>query len=200
MGFKLLHGVQKHRKRIKGFKKLELVVHNVQFRNTEQVADQSDRAAARAAIYQTPMATRKAAPSITRLHGYYGWLRLPRTTACVLALTLVRRCPPPADRCADLPGYHALSMSGSTRPRTPGSTHATRQNAARIVACRRDKPVGTLQRKTFRGSTPSRSASPVTFAPRLLSCLRIDTAVTTRAARLDTGLAAHDYPGGTLTR
>lgn len=48
----------------------------------------------------------------------------------------------------------------------------------------------------FRGSTPSRSASPVTLAPRLLSCLRIYPPVTSRAARLDTGLVASDYPGG----
>ena len=114
--------------------------------------------------------------------------------------SLVRGCPPTADRCVGLPGYHVLSMSGSTRPRTPGSIHAARQDAARIVACRRDKPVGTHPRKNFRGSTPSRSASPVTLAPRLLSCLRIDAPVTSHIARLDTGLAAHDYPSGIPTR
>ncbi len=37
-------------------------------------------------------------------------------------LTLVDGCPLPADRLADLLGYRLLSMSGSTRPRTPGST------------------------------------------------------------------------------
>ncbi len=57
-----------------------------------------------------------------------------------------------------------------------------------------------LTNESFRGSTPSRSAPPVTFAPRLLISRSIDAAVTIRAARLDTGLAAHDYPGGTLTR
>ena len=112
--------------------------------------------------------------------------------------TLVHGCPHPADRCVDLPGYHVFSMSGSTRPRTPGSTRTARHRTARIVACRRDKPVGTLQRN-FRGSTPSRSAPPVTFAPRLLSCLRIDTHVTARTARLDTGLVASDYPDGIPT-
>ena len=113
--------------------------------------------------------------------------------------TLVRRCPLPADRCTDLPGYHVLSMSGSIPPRTPGSVHATDHDVTCTVACRGAYPVGTLQRN-FRGSTPSGSASPVTFAPRLFSCLRIVASVTLRAARLDTGLAAHDYPGGTLTR
>ncbi len=45
----------------------------------------------------------------------------------------------------------------------------------------------------------SRSAPPVTFTARLLSRLRIDTPVTVRAARLDTGLVASDYPGGIST-
>jgi putative transposase len=46
MVFKLLQSAQKGWKRIKGFRKLELVVNNVQFRNGEQVIDQSDRLAA----------------------------------------------------------------------------------------------------------------------------------------------------------
>ena len=46
MVFKLLQSAQKGWKRIKGFWKLELVVNNVQFRNGEQVTDQSDRLAA----------------------------------------------------------------------------------------------------------------------------------------------------------
>ena len=46
MVFKLLQSAQKRWKRIKGFRKLELVVNNVRFRNGEQVVDQSDRVAA----------------------------------------------------------------------------------------------------------------------------------------------------------
>lgn len=46
MVFKLLQSAQKRWKRIKGFRKLELVVNNVQFRNGEQVNDQSDSLAA----------------------------------------------------------------------------------------------------------------------------------------------------------
>jgi putative transposase len=46
MLFKRLQSAQKGWKRIKGFRKLELVVNNVQFRNGEQVIDQSDRLAA----------------------------------------------------------------------------------------------------------------------------------------------------------
>ena len=48
--------------------------------------------------------------------------------------------------------------------------------------------------QNFRGSTPSGSAPPVTFAPRLLISRSIDAAVTTRAARLDTGLAGSRLP------
>jgi transposase-like protein len=46
MVFKLLQSAQKRWKRIKGFRKLELVVNNVRFRNGEQVLDQEDRVAA----------------------------------------------------------------------------------------------------------------------------------------------------------
>ncbi|NEV63495.1 IS256 family transposase [Thiorhodococcus minor] len=46
MVFKLLESAQKRWKRIKGFRKLELVVNNVQFCNGVQVIDQSDRSAA----------------------------------------------------------------------------------------------------------------------------------------------------------
>jgi transposase-like protein len=46
MVYKLLQSAQKRWKRIKGFRKLELVVNNVQFRNGEQVVDQSDSVAA----------------------------------------------------------------------------------------------------------------------------------------------------------
>ena len=63
--------------------------------------------------------------------------------------SLVRGCPPPADRCVDLPGYRMLSMSGSIRPRTPGSTRIARHTAMRIVACRGAKPVGTPDAKIF---------------------------------------------------
>jgi transposase-like protein len=46
MVFKLLQSAQKRWKRIKGFRKLELVVNNVQFRDGVQVNDQSNRLAA----------------------------------------------------------------------------------------------------------------------------------------------------------
>ena len=46
MVFKLLQSAQARWKRIKGFRKLELVVNNVQFRDGGEVTDQSDRLAA----------------------------------------------------------------------------------------------------------------------------------------------------------
>jgi len=46
MAFKLLQSAEKRWKRIKGFKKRELVVNNARFRDGEQVTDQSDRTAA----------------------------------------------------------------------------------------------------------------------------------------------------------
>lgn len=46
MVFKLLQSAQKHRKGIKGFRKLELVVNKVQFRDGVHVNDQSNRLAA----------------------------------------------------------------------------------------------------------------------------------------------------------
>ena len=84
--------------------------------------------------------------------------------------TLVRRCPPPADRHADLLGYRVFVMSGSTRPGTPGSTRTTCLGAIRIVACQRVKTVGTLPLKfsglnTFKvGSTRYLCTSPA-FVP-----------------------------------
>ncbi len=46
MVFKLLESAQKRWRRIRGFRKLELVVNNVQFQNGEAITDQSDRVAA----------------------------------------------------------------------------------------------------------------------------------------------------------
>jgi hypothetical protein len=87
-----------------------------------------------------------------------------------LPFSLVHGCPPPADRDADLLGYRVFSMSGSTWPRTPGSTGTACRNAIPIVACRRDKPVGTLRLNfsglnTFKvGSTRYLYTSPA-FVP-----------------------------------
>lgn len=139
-----------------------------------------------------------APPALPGIHATLGGSdgRAPPPASSLL--TLVRGCPPPADRYSALLGYPVLAMSGSTGPRTPGSTRIARRGAIPVVACRWVKTVGTLPLK-FRGSIPSRSASPVTFTPRLLACLRISPPVTGQTARLDTGLVASDYPGGIFT-
>ena len=120
-----------------------------------------------------------------------------------LPFSLVHGCPPPVDRDADLLGYRVFSMSGSTWPRTPGSTDTARRGAIPIAACRRVKPVGALQLNfsglnTFKvGSTRYLYTSPA-FVPTHRRA-RVDAPVAGRASRLDTGLAAHDDPSGICT-
>jgi hypothetical protein len=86
-----------------------------------------------------------APPALPGIHATIGGSDFRTSPPMSSLFTLVHGCPLPADRCADLLGYRILALSGSTRPRTPGSTRATRRRAARVVACRRDKPVGTLR-------------------------------------------------------
>jgi hypothetical protein len=84
--------------------------------------------------------------------------------------SLVHGCPHPADRDTDLLGYRAFSLSGSTWPRTPGSTGTARRRAVPDVACEQANAVGALQPKfsglnTFKvGSTRYLYTSPA-FAP-----------------------------------
>jgi len=83
---------------------------------------------------------------------------------------LVRGCPPPADRNTDLLGYRVLSMSGSTWPRTPGSTRIAGRGAIRIVACERAKTLGTLRPKfsglnTFKVGSTRYLYTSAAFAP-----------------------------------
>ena len=119
-------------------------------------------------------------PASSLLHLFAG-AHLQRTDARISLVTACSRCQARhglGPRGAPVPlarARHGLLPAGGTNP-------------------------SALPTNSFRGSTPSRSAPPVTLAPRLLSCLRIDVAVAVHAARLDTGLAAHDYPGGIHTR
>ncbi len=63
--------------------------------------------------------------------------------------TLVHGCPPPADQHVDLPGCDVLSLSGSTRARTPGSTRVARRCATPVVACRGPNPSALSNDKIF---------------------------------------------------
>ncbi len=120
-------------------------------------------------------------------------------------LTLVRGCPLPADRCADLPGYRVFSMSGSIRSLTPGSIRAARQSATRIVAYRRDEAVGTHQPKfsglnTFRvGITRYLCTSPAVVPTHRRACYqsRRKARYRARGARLP-GRDSHPLEHATL--
>lgn len=67
------------------------------------------------------------------------------------------------------------------------------------MVCERGDTLDRCQRWSFSGLKSSGSASPVTFAPRLFSCLRIKPAIAGGPAKLDTGPLARSYPGGTCT-
>lgn len=113
------------------------------------------------------------------------------------ASSLVIACPRVRASCTPMMGPPWLPPIRNVRLDTASDSGAcssclpVRMTA---VACWLDKPIGTHQR-IFRSSTPSRSASPVTLAPRLLSYLRINQPVTGLTARFDTGPVAGGYPG-----
>ncbi len=99
-------------------------------------------------------------------------------------------------RISSVTAYSLMSGSNGLGPRgVPASLAMARYE---LLFAAGTNP-SALSNHSFRGSTPSRSDSPVTLRPRLLSCLRIRTPVTGRPARLDTGLAASNYPGGIPT-
>jgi len=75
----------------------------------------------------------------------------------------------------------------------PGVELCTRRCAQSPVACWTYDTIGLFPTRCFRGSTPSRSALPVTIAPRLLSCLRIKHDVATIPARLNSRPVASGY-------
>jgi putative transposase len=120
----------------------------------------------------------QAPPPVSSLLHLFTGARFQRTDARISLVTTYSQCQ----------ARHGLGPRGVSVP-LARARHG-------LLPAGGTKP-SALTNQNFRGSTPSGSASPVTFAPRLLSCLRIDAPVTSRAARLDTGLAAHDYPGGT---
>ena len=139
--------------------------------------------------------------SITRAHRYYARLRLlatmhrsPRFLHSFLGPPFPRRDP----QLSQVPACsHGQARLGA--PHSGGRMH-TRLGACTRVACERLETLGTFPRRSFRSSPPSVSASPVTFPPRLLSCLRINCAVTRTAARLDSRPVASGYRSGFPTR
>ena len=121
------------------------------------------------------------APPVSLLLHLFTGARLQRTDAWISLVTAYSQCQ----------ARHGLGPRGVPAP----LAIAQRQ----LLPTGGTKP-SALTNQNFRGSTPSRSAPPVTFAPRLLSCLHIVSSVTSRAARLDTGLGARDYPRRIHTR
>jgi hypothetical protein len=113
---------------------------------------------------------------------------------------LVRGCAPNfMRRCLGLLGYRAIAMSGSLRLSIPGGLHRLANTSGNLLPAGVLKP-SARSHASFRDSSPSRSALPVTIAPRLLSCLRIKCGVTDAPARLDTWPVASGFQGGTSTR
>ncbi len=136
---------------------------------------------------------------VTRLHSYYRCLRLPTASALFLACYT---CPRVRTSCTPTAGYPWLPRNLYVRldaTSDPGVHPGTRPSVPRSVACWVREPIGPLQRYLFRDSTSSGSASPVTFAPRLLLRLRIKRTVTSTPARLNTRPVASGYLGGVRT-
>ena len=127
-------------------------------------------------------------PRITTDHRSYGWLRLPATVVLFLALYT---CPRPCvslhtnrrislvNAPSQCKARHGLRSRGGS-PRSP-----RRALSCCLLASRYHRPA---PKRSFRDSTPSRSAPPVTLAPRLLSRLHIAEPVTRsqRKARYQT--------------
>jgi len=92
-------------------------------------------------------------PRMTGNRHYSRWLRLPRPAGRVLAFFACSRVPASSGPRRGPPRYRIFSMSGSTWPRTPGSTRTARRDAVPVVACRRVNAVGTHPLKFSRLNT-----------------------------------------------
>lgn len=98
----------------------------------------------------------------------------------------------------DLLGYRVFLLSDSKRSTIPGGRSFLTLTRAALLPAGVLKP-SALPKRSFRDSTPSRSALSVTIVPRLLSCLRIKRTVANTPARLDTRPVASGYRGGIPT-
>jgi hypothetical protein len=105
------------------------------------------------------------------------WLRLPRPAARVLAyyrLFTGARLRRTETRTSSVTAYSRCQARHALGPRgVPAPLAVTRY---RLLPVGWTNP-SVLSDYSFRGSIPSRSAPPVAFTPRLLSCLRIDAPV-----------------------
>ena len=137
---------------------------------------------------------------VTRVHSYYRCLRLPTATTLFLAFYTCLRvrtsCTPTAGP-PWLPRNLHVRLDATIDPGAPLGTCPF--DVPRSVACWVREPIGLLQQCLFRDSTSSGSASPATFAPRLLLHLRIKRTVTSTPARLNTRPVASGYLGGICT-
>ena len=138
---------------------------------------------------------------VTGRHRSYGHLRLPAATAP--PSSPFQACPRVPSSFRTAAGSPWLTSHRHVRLDTaydPGVVLRTGHLARRTVACGHSETLGQHQQPTFRDSTPSRSALPVTIAPRPLSYLRIEDPVAGTYARLDTKPVASGYLGGIHTR
>ena len=136
--------------------------------------------------------------SVTRVHRYYGWLRLPATLRFVLAFYTRLEASASSPSSRDLHGYRTFfiqARSGlGSRVDVPYSPVRSTHSRLRMFRYPRPAPMSA-----FSGLQPSRQ-SLVGIQPRLLSQLRISRVVTNMTASLDTEPVASSCSGGTLTR
>jgi hypothetical protein len=95
-----------------------------------------------------------------------------------------------------LPRNRNVRLDATSDPGTsPGTCHSCTRNCC-LQGAGPLRPTPTMP---FSGLTSSGSASPVTFAPRLLLYLRINQRITPLTARLNTRPVANGYLGGIHT-
>ena len=149
-----------------------------------------------------PCATRTFAQAATSLLGTHSQAS---TLLCVAPTSEHLRPCPRSDNCARVPASCGPTLGSPWLPRAlnvrldatsdPGEYPGCSPVRSMRCCLTGDKSVGTPNHlygaQHFQGRL-----LPVTFAPRPLSCLRIDALATSRFARLDTGLVANDYPDG----
>ena len=136
---------------------------------------------------------------ITGPHRYYGWLRLPRTMARVLAFYTFSRVPAsggPMLGSPRLPCTRTVKLDMASDPGEYPHRSPIRDTGCCLTEgqTRRHSPTIKFSGlNTFKvGFTRYPYTSPA-------FCLRICTSVTGRTARLDTVPVASDYPGGIPT-